>query len=294
MIKGEGTLLQNERMERFTSWRVGGVGTYLYKPNGVLDLQHTLEQIPKDVSILWLGLGSNTLIRDGGFKGVTILTQGAMSQLSLIGESKVKVQAGVSCATMARFCARNNLARAEFWAGIPGTMGGALRMNAGCFDGETWRYLDSVETINRQGIIKVKTPEDFKIAYRCVDGLNNDEWFLSATFNLPSGDKAKSLDTIKQLLARRAETQPTGEYNCGSVFRNPDGDYAARLIESCDLKGIRIGGAYVSPKHANFITNAGSATAQDIENLIEHIYREVKQSTGVTLQREVHIMGSKQ
>lgn len=291
-IKSDGIWLDNVELNGYTSWRVGGKTQLLYKPRNAADLIATLKQLPDDIAITWLGLGSNTLVRDGGTAGVTIITQGNLNELQLLNCQQVKVQAGVACAQMARFCARNNLAKAEFWAGIPGTMGGALRMNAGCFDGETWENLVSVETINRFGDIRQKSPSEFSVAYRHVEGLAKDEWFLSATFELPVGEKQASLQTIKNLLARRSATQPTGEYNCGSVFRNPEGDFAARLIESCGLKGYKVGGAFVSTKHANFITNDGHAKALDIEKLIDHVQQQVFVKTGVHLKREVHVIGS--
>lgn len=202
------------------------------------------------------------------------------------------MEAGVSCAAMARFCARNNLGMAEFWAGIPGTMGGALRMNAGCFNGQTWDHLVSVDVINNQGEVTTRPAQNFNVSYREVLGLADNEWFVRATFKLPLGEKKASLGTIKALLARRADTQPTGEYNCGSVFRNPEGSFAAKLIESCGLKGVRLGGATVSNKHANFITNDGLAKAHEIETLISNVAKTVKDKTGVSLEREVHIIGN--
>ena len=181
---------------------------------------------------------------------------------------------------------------AEFWAGIPGTMGGALRMNAGCYGSETWDSVVNVETITRRGEMRCRTPQEFQISYRHVEGLEPEEWFTAATCRFVLGDKAKALADIKALLERRAATQPTSEYNCGSVFRNPPNDYAARLIEACGLKGQRIGGAQVSEKHANFITNAhGTATAQDIERLIQHVHAIVLEKTGIDLVREVHFIG---
>jgi UDP-N-acetylmuramate dehydrogenase len=197
---------------------------------------------------------------------------------------------------MARFCARNNLSGGEFWAGIPGTMGGALRMNAGCHGGETWQLVQEVQTMTRDGTLYTRKPEEFEVAYRHVAGKNNpdflDEWFVAGTFRLPSGDKEHSLQVIKELLAHRASTQPTNEYNCGSVFRNPTGDYAARLIEACGLKGHSIGGARVSEKHANFIINhEGQAKAADIEALIYLVQTKVYKQMGIELIREVHFIG---
>lgn len=287
----QGRLYLDTQLSDYTTWRVGGKAARLYKPAGIEDLGLFLKQISPDEPLLWLGLGSNCLIRDGGFKGTVIITQACLKNIHLLNSRQVKVEAGVSCATMARFCARNNLAGGEFWAGIPGTMGGALRMNAGCFNAETWERVIEVETMDRWGRVKRRTPDTFKVRYRHVDGLEN-EWFVSGTFQLDCGDKAASLEKIRQLLEHRANTQPTGELNCGSVFKNPEGDFAARLIESCGLKGHRIGGAVVSEKHANFIINQnGGALAKDIESLMEQVKDIVQQKKNVALEHEVLIVG---
>lgn len=291
LAENQGTLLYNEPLAHYTTWRVGGIARRMYKPSSAQDLSIFLNNLPEQEPVLWLGLGSNSLIKDEGFSGTVILTQGGLKTIQLLEPDNVYVEAGVSCATMARFCARNHLSNAEFWAGIPGTMGGALRMNAGCHGGETWDSLVEVQTINRRGIIKKRTPSEFKISYRHVEGLEK-EWFLAATFKFPVGNKELSLKIIKDLLAHRAKTQPTNEYNCGSVFRNPAGDYAARLIESCGLKGFRLGGAMVSNKHANFIVNyEGLATAADIESLIFLVQNKVRERTMIELIREVHVIG---
>lgn len=290
-IELQGELQFEQSLADYTTWRVGGKAKAIYKPASIADLSVFLNQLPEDEPLIWLGLGSNSLIRDTGFSGTVILTQGRLDGLAFLGEGQVRVESGVSCAKMARFCARNSLQGAEFWAGIPGTMGGALRMNAGCFNGETWSSVIEVETMTRRGEIRKRIPAEFEIYYRHVSGFQ-DEWFISATCKLSRGDKDTSLEIIKELLARRAATQPTGEFNCGSVFRNPPQGYAAKLIESCGLKGIRIGNAVVSEKHANFIINeAGLATARDIELLIQLIQRTVNEKTGIELQREVHIIG---
>ncbi len=289
-----GSLLENEPLSHYSSWQAGGVAKHLYKPNGREDLCHFLKQLPLDEPLLWLGLGSNTLIRDGGFPGTVIVTQGSLNNLMLTDSNRVTAEVGVSCASLARFTARQNLSGIEFLAGVPGTVGGALRMNAGCFNGQTWEHVVEVETIDRQGQISIKKPEDFSIAYRHISPLNpaSEQWFLSGTFQLKPGNKEHSLNMIKELLERRARTQPINEANCGSVFRNPPNDFAARLIEECGLKGHRIGGALVSTKHANFIVNDGTAKASDIENLIEFVQQRVTEQTGISLIREVHIVGN--
>ncbi|MDI1353026.1 MAG: UDP-N-acetylmuramate dehydrogenase [bacterium] len=290
-VESQGKVLHNENLADYTTWRVGGPAAKMFKPAHINDLSLFLSQLPSTEPLLWLGLGSNSLIRDKGFAGTVIMTQGSLKELTLIDGDIIKVDAGVSCASMARFSARNNLSGGEFWAGIPGTMGGALRMNAGCHGGETWQSVIEVQTINRYGELRTRKPEEFEVAYRHVAGLG-DEWFVSGTFKLTAGNKEKSLQVIKELLAHRASTQPTNEYNCGSVFRNPPGDFAARLIESCGLKGFKIGGAMVSQKHANFIINhEGLASAADIEALIFFVQTKVRELTSVELIHEVHIIG---
>lgn len=285
-----GVLRRGEPLSRHTTWRVGGVADAMYAPADLDDLAQFLAQLPGDEPLTWLGLGSNVLVRDGGIRGTVILTSGALSGLSLVDGDTVRAEAGVPCAKVARFCASHGLVGAEFLAGIPGTMGGALAMNAGAFGTETWERVASVETIDRRGQIRIRMPTDFCIAYRHVEGIAG-EWFAAAHLRLGKGDASASRARIKELLDWRNTKQPTGVPSCGSVFRNPPGDYAGRLVEECGLKGYCIGGACVSEKHANFIINAGDATAQQIEQLIEHVRQRVREMKGVDLSPEVHIIG---
>lgn len=285
-----GRFLQNEPLAEYTSWRVGGPADYLFIPADLKDLVTFLQQLPQEIPLMWLGLGSNVLVRDGGIAGVVIVTQGALHEIAQRETHLVRAEAGVACAQIARYSARLGLSGIEFMAGIPGTVGGALKMNAGCYGGETWQCVHSVETINRQGEIKVRPASEFQPTYRHVSGPEN-EWFVAGHFELKSGDKTHSLAEIKGLLEKRNAAQPTGLPNCGSVFRNPPGDHAARLIQSAGLKGKRIGGACVSEKHANFIINEGGATAQDIESLIAEVATTVEKQHGVRLITEVCIIG---
>lgn len=290
MAELKGSLLINEPLAKYTSWRVGGVADKLYLPLNKQDLCEFVKTLPANEPVFWMGLGSNVLVRDGGIRGTVINTKARLKVMKLIDKETVYVEAGVPCAHVAKFCAEKGLTGAEFLAGIPGTMGGALKMNAGAFGGETWALIESVETLNPQGEVNLRKADDYDISYRSVKG-HDDEWFLSAILKLAQGDTAGSQQKIKGLLDKRAQTQPTNQPSCGSVFKNPEGDYAARLIEVTKLKGYRIGGACVSEKHANFIINTGTATAKDIENLIKYVQRKVQYIHGVALQTEVCVIG---
>ncbi|BBB15747.1 UDP-N-acetylenolpyruvoylglucosamine reductase [Candidatus Rickettsiella viridis] len=292
MQEPRGRLLENVSLSNYTSWRVGGPAQRLYIPKNSDDLINFLKQLPPKEPVLFLGLGSNTLIRDGGIKATVVITQGALSKLELLEPTVIRAEAGVASPAFARFSARKNLNGAEFLAGIPGTIGGALAMNAGCNGSETWEIVKAVETINRHGEKKLRRPSNYQIAYRSVN-VFPDEFYLAAHFQLNPGNKEESLEKIRSLLAHRTATQPTNEPSCGSVFRNPENDYAARLIESSGLKGLKIGGASVSTKHANFIVNENQATAADIEALIEKISGAVFKKHHIQLIREVHIIGDK-
>lgn len=285
-----GTLRQQESMARHTSWRAGGAAKVLYQPADIDDLVMFLRSLPAEESLYWVGLGSNLLVRDGGLNGTVIATSSGLNRLVFLDDDQVWVEAGVASPKLARETAKRGLAGMEFLCGIPGTVGGALALNAGALGSETWQRVASVQTIDRQGRLHQRTPEDYVISYRHVEG-PAEEWFVAATLQLEQGDSAASLELIKRYLARRSATQPTQLPNAGSVFRNPPQDYAARLIEACGLKNTCVGGACVSEKHANFIINTGTATAGDIEALIERVAETVKREHGVELIREVHIVG---
>ena len=287
-----GTLLYDEPMAAHTSWRTGGRAARYFIPADIDDLALFLSQLDDDDAILWLGLGSNLLVRDGGIRGTVIAITGILNELTL-QTSGLRVGAGLTCAKAARFSASNALTGAEFLAGIPGTIGGALAMNAGAFGSEIWDIVNCVETINRRGERRERQASEFEIAYRSVN-IVSDEWFISAELRLKNDAKQMARSNIRELLTQRANSQPIGEHSCGSVFRNPEDDYAARLIESCGLKGKTIGGARVSEKHANFVINTGRATAADIENLILHIQKTIQEKCQVQLQTEVCIVGESQ
>ncbi len=279
-----------EPLARHTSWHVGGPADVFFTPESRADLIAFLRLLPPAVPLLWLGLGSNLLVRDGGYAGTVVATSGRLNALRLLGAGRLYGEAGVACAHVARLAVRNGGVGLEFLAGIPGTLGGALAMNAGAFGGETWRCVVEVDTVDRAGVVRTRGPGDFVVGYREVRGPAG-EWFLSAVLRFEAGDAASAQQRVRQLLERRAATQPTSQPSGGSTFRNPPGDFAARLIEAAGLKGLTIGGAQVSEKHANFIVNLGGATAADIEALIAEVAARVKSVHGIALQAEVHTVG---
>jgi len=287
-----GQLREYEPLARYTSWRVGGSAKRFFKPADADDLSNFLHSTPENEELTWLGLGSNVLIRDGGIPGTVIFTLGCLNGMELLDKQIVRAEAGITCAKLAKFCAKNGLADSSFFAGIPGTVGGALMMNAGAFGGVTWQHVVAVETIDRHGKIRLRKPSDFEIFYREIKAPKG-EWFLAGHFEFELGDPAKLNEQIKQLLHKRSSSQPIGVLSCGSVFRNPPADYAARLIDISGLKGTRLGGAWVSDKHANFILNDGEASAADIETLINLVADRVQELQDVRLTPEVHILGEK-
>lgn len=287
-----GELREGEPMVRHVSWRAGGLAARFYVPADLEDLAAFLRQLPAEEPLLFVGLGSNLLVRDGGWHGTVVMTHSAKRRPAM-DAGLVYAEAGVASPKVARFAALHDLEGAEFLAGVPGCVGGALAMNAGCYGGETWDLVERVLTIDRSGTLHSRSKDDFDIAYRqCTPKASGEEWFAAAWFRLEPGDGETSRGVMKELLARRVATQPLSLPNAGSVFRNPPRDHAARLIESCGLKGFERGGARVSEKHANFIVNPGGvARAADIEWLIQHIQRIVYQMKGVVLQTEVRIVG---
>ncbi len=301
-----GELRRDVPMSKHVSWRAGGPADRVYIPADLDDFAVFVRGLPAAEPLLVVGLGSNLLVREGGFRGTVVLLHGVLSSVCLLAAdgaaTRVRFEAGVACPKVARFAAMHGLEGAEFLAGIPGTMGGALAMNAGCYGGQTWDRVVAATLLTRDGRLVERAPGDFDLGYRHValahaspggpmPVLGRDEWFVGATLQLDAGDGLRSRARIKEFLSRRIATQPLQQPNAGSVFRNPPGDHAARLIEACGLKGMAIGGAEVSTKHANFIVNRGGATASDIETLVEAVRQRVLLGTGIGLVPEVRIVG---
>lgn len=290
-LKGE--LLFDEPMSKHTSWRVGGPADCYFKPQSVSDLQCFLKQLDRDQAITFVGLGSNLLVRDGGIRGAVIAPLTGLNEIKE-NDGLVYAQAGVSCAKFARYCQKNHWLGLDFLAGIPGTIGGAAAMNAGAFGSEVWEFIDSIEVINRNGQLRQINKKELIIQYREVN-LAAGDWIVGVSFQLNREvDKQSQRADIKVLLDKRNQSQPIGLASCGSVFRNPDNDFAARLIEEAGLKGHCIGDACVSQKHANFIINNGQCSAQDLEDLIALVKNTVAQKFAVDLILEAHVVGEYQ
>ncbi|MCG8324406.1 MAG: UDP-N-acetylmuramate dehydrogenase [Thiotrichales bacterium] len=285
-----GNLQTDVSMAGYCSWRCGGRVRQLFEPMDADDLCQFIAALPASEPLLWLGLGSNLLVRDAGFDGTVIRITGVLDHIELIAAGTVRVGAGLPCPKLARFCSTKDLLGAEFMVGIPGTLGGALAMNAGAFGGETWDIVQRVETVDRNGKRHIRDRDEFSIGYRSVQ-TDHDEWYLGAELQLEADSENLATARMREFLDKRAQTQPMGQASCGSVFQNPDRDHAARLIEASGLKGTCIGDACVSDKHANFIINRGQATATDIEQLIIKVQEEVRRQQGIELQTEVCIVG---
>jgi len=286
----KGRLMFGETMARHTSWRTGGPARRFYIPSDLHDLASFMGLLPEGEPVFWVGLGSNLLVRDGGLDGTVICTQGVLDAVSVEADGIVLAGAGLSTAQLARYCAREGLSGNEFMAGIPGTVGGALAMNAGALGSETWDFVRAVQVINRHGEVCWRDADTYHPSYRHVPRPDS-EWFTAARLRLTAADPDAVADAIRDCLKRRADSQPTGQSSCGSVFRNPAGDFAGRLIEAAGLKGYRVGGAAVSEKHANFMVNDQDASAADIESLIERIQAKVWERFEVDLIPEVQIVG---
>lgn len=276
-------ILTDEPMSKHCSLRAGGLANEFFAPTDINQLSSHLEKNKK--TVIFIGLGSNLLIRDSGFDGLVVHTKHLKNLY--FDKNSITAGAGTTLAKLSRFAGINNKHGAEFLSAIPGSVGGALAMNAGAFGSEIWQYVTSIETIDNNGKIQQRSPDDFFIAYRSVKAKHSDEFFVSAEFDFNQTEKNIK---ARDLLDKRNASQPIGLPSCGSVFKNPNSDFAAKLIEACNLKGFCVGGACVSNKHANFIINQNSASAKDIEGLIKHIQLTVANAYDVSLETELVII----
>jgi UDP-N-acetylmuramate dehydrogenase len=290
MLNVRGKLILEEPMSKHCSWRTGGSAARFFEPADIDDLITYFEQVESTETITWIGLGSNVLIRDGGLCGTVISTARRLNGFTWLDSRRVQVECGTPCAKIAKEAAKMQLGGGGFLAGIPGTIGGALAMNAGAFGREIWMLVESVAMVRRDGAISHYDRSQISASYRRVD-IPAGHWFIRAILQFDATRAVDGESEISELLGQRSASQPTGRASCGSVFKNPPGDFAGRLIEETGLKGARAGGCYVSNKHANFIINGEGASAADIETLIGEVQQSVAKKFGVKLELEVRILG---
>jgi len=267
---------------------VGGAARWFFKPDNRAAVTAAMLNCPADVSILPLGRGSNMLIPDNGYDGL-VIDLSALNAIEIDGVS-VKAAAGARMSRVARQCAEHGLSGCEFMATVPGDVGGGIAMNAGCFDQQVSDTLKHIEVILPNGEVQTIQADDLNISYRNTT-LPSRSLVVSASFTLSTGQPEQIRERMRSMRSRRSATQPLSQPNCGSVFKNPTGDHAARLIEAAGLKGFRIGGACISNQHANFIVNEGDASSADIVALIEHAQMTVQQQFDITLEPEVRLIG---
>jgi len=284
----KGNIFLNEPLNRFTTFRIGGEADYLVEPADSDDLLSMVKYCnSKSMPFYVMGNGSNILISDEGIRGVVINLETGFNYIR--NEDGVIVSgAGAKLAKFVDFCIQNNLSGVEMIAGIPATVGGALIMNAGCYGGEMSTYVTEVTVIRSEKILNL-SKEACGFVYR--NSNLKDTVIMQAKFKLPAGDKDELLKLRKEFLLKRNESQPVEIPNAGCIFKNPKGTHAAVLIEECGLKGMSVGGAMVSPKHANFIVNNGAATANDVLELVRKIQKTVKDTKGIELNLEVKLVG---
>lgn len=281
-------LLEDVPLAPLNTWKIGGHAQRLVCPHSIEQLSHFLQLHHPIPPPTWLGLGSNVLVPDEGLTGLVIHSK-ALNQIQILEGARVWVQAGVPCPKLARFCSKHQLTGQEFFVGIPGTIGGALTMNAGAFGGETWQAVEKVFTLDKMGKIVAFPKSSFHVGYRHVEGPEH-YGFVGAVFQFSPGTNEASEILMKSLLKKRQGTQPIGTFNCGSVFKNPQSHFAAQLIEASGLKGYAVGNARVSLKHANFIINEGGALAAHVTQLMQIITQRVFEDTHVHLTPEVRIL----
>lgn len=286
-----GRYSEGSMLSRVTWFRVGGPAQVLYKPADLDDLRDFLTHKPTDIPVTVLGVGSNTLVRDGGIRGVVIRLGGAFAEI-VADDGSQTIAAGAAAldANVARTASNHALAGLEFFSGIPGTVGGALRMNAGAYERETKDVLVAATALEPNGVLHELTPADMGFGYR-HSAVPEDWIFVGATFQAIAGDRAAIFERMEEIQRARCGSQPVRSRTGGSTFKNPDGGKAWQLIDAAGCRGLRIGGAQVSDQHCNFLINTGDASASDIETLGETVRDRVRENSGVELQWEIKRIG---
>jgi len=288
-------------LARHTSFRVGGLADEYFCPKNLEQLVSFL-QARVDTPVTYLGLGSNVLIADSGVRGAVVHLRAGFNDITEIEKLPkgikrehsdsilLRAEAGATTAKLSRYCARKHLPTGAFLGGIPGTVGGAIRMNSGAYGSETWDFIRAIEIVDKNGVCKIVPAQEFEVGYRTV-ALPLGTFVAAGYFEFIIEHDSDAFSRCRELLRLRNSSQPIGTYNCGCVFRNPIGESAGNLIDRAGLKGFEVGDAEVSKKHANFIINRGGATAKDIFTLISTITKRVLDEFGLELKPEVRIIG---
>tara|TARA_Y100001970_G_scaffold292570_1_gene434381 strand:+ start:329 stop:1240 length:912 start_codon:yes stop_codon:yes gene_type:complete len=285
-------ILVDQSLSKYSWFNLGGPAKIIFKPKNLHELSAFLRSLDGFNKIKVLGAGSNTLIRDGGFNGIIIKLGKSFSRLSLLNENMLIAGASALDKNVSSFALDNSLSGFEFLSCIPGTIGGGIRMNSGCYGDDISKILVSVQVMDLSGKVKIIYSSDIKFSYRNCN-LNSNLIFISATFEGTKGENLNIKKKIFNLTERKKKDQPSKIKTCGSTFKNPQNSKAWLLIRDSGCAGLRVGDAYISEKHSNFFVNMGKAKSADLENLINQVKSKVFNKTGIKLDLELEIIGEK-
>ena len=287
-----GKILFNQSLSKYSWFNLGGAAKVIFIPKSLNELSIFLKNIDCQNQVKVLGVGSNTLIRDGGYNGVIIKFGKALSHLSLFNNNTIIAGSAALDKNVSNFALENQLGGFEFLSCIPGTIGGAIRMNSGCYGEDISKLLVSVQVMDLKGQMKVIYASDIKFSYRNCN-INDDLIFISATLKGERSTKSNIQKKIEDLVNKKKEDQPSKIKTCGSTFKNPEKSKAWELIKDSGCAGMKVGDAYISEKHCNFFVNKGNATSADLEDLIHKVRTKVLDKTGIKLELEIQIIGEK-
>lgn len=290
-ISGEQNVIQNEPMKRHTTFRIGGPCDIFIKPRSIEEIRQIIEVVKENkVPYYVVGNGSNLLVSDDGYRGVIINLFNNFSDITVEGNT-ITASAGALLGKIGYTALKNSLTGFEFATGIPGTLGGAVVMNAGAYGGEMKDVLSEVTVLTKEGELLTLKADELELGYRTSIVMKKGYVVVSATFTLEKGEHQKIEDRVNDLTKRREEKQPLEYPSAGSTFKRPEGHFTGKLIQEAGLKGFCIGGAAVSKKHSGFVINKGGATAKDVLDVIKHVQDTVREKFNVELQTEVRIVG---
>ena len=290
--KFSGQVLFDQSLSKYSWFNLGGPAKVIFRPKNLSELSIFLKQMKGFDKIKVLGVGSNTVIRDGGFNGIIIKFGKSFSHLTLFDQNTIIAGASALDKNVSNFALKSSLAGFEFLSCIPGTIGGGVRMNAGCYGNDISKILVSVQVMDFNGRMKVIYSEDIKFSYRECS-LDNNLIFISATFRGKRENKINIEKIMNNLIERKKKDQPSKIKTCGSTFKNPDNNKAWKLIKDSGCAGMSLGDAYISEKHCNFFVNRGNAKSEHLENLINQVKAQVLNKTGINLELELKIIGEK-